>query len=72
MSNDQGVFVFPQLPPGAYTVTVEKAGFKRTEKTDVVLSAGDKLNAGDFQLEAGEISATVEVTGRRRTTIAQV
>ena len=61
VSNEQGVFVFAQLPPGAYTLTVEKAGFKRTEKADVVLSAGDKLNAGDFQLEAGEISATVEV-----------
>ena len=61
VSNEQGVFVFPQLPPGAYTITVEKSGFKRIGKSDVVLSAGDKINAGDFQLEAGDISATVEV-----------
>jgi hypothetical protein len=60
-TNDEGVFVFPQLPPGSYTVTVEKQSFKRSGKTDVTLSAGDKLNAGDFQLEPGNISATVQV-----------
>jgi hypothetical protein len=61
VSNDQGVFVFPQLPPGAYTVTVEKSGFKRLEKAGVVLSTGDQINAGDFQLEPGDISATVQI-----------
>lgn len=61
VSNDQGVFVFPQIPAGAYTVTVEKAGFKRIELADVVLSAGDQINAGDLQLEPGEVSATVQV-----------
>lgn len=60
-TNDDGVFVFAQLQPGAYTITVEKTGFKKYEKTGVVLSTGDKLNAGDFALEAGEVSATVEV-----------
>src|SRR6266542_6184 len=60
-TNEQGDFVFPQLPPGTYPITVEKAGFKKVEKANVVLSTGDKLNAGDFELEPGDLSATVQV-----------
>jgi hypothetical protein len=61
VTNDQGVFVFAQIPAGSYTVTVEKSGFKRIELADVVLSAGDQINAGEFQLEPGAISATVQI-----------
>lgn len=61
-TNDDGFFVFPQVKPGNYTVTVEKSGFKKFEKTNVILSTGDRLNAGDFTLEIGEISNTVTVT----------
>src|SRR5262245_29690567 len=41
-----GIFIAPQLPPGAYTISVEKQGFKKVEKGSVVLSTSDKLNAG--------------------------
>jgi Carboxypeptidase regulatory-like domain/TonB-dependent Receptor Plug Domain len=61
VSNDQGVFVFAQLPTGTYTVTVEKAGFKRLQKADVALSAGDQISVGDFELETGGVSETVQV-----------
>src|SRR5215831_17467738 len=47
-TDSDGIFVAPQLPPGAYTISVEKQGFKKVEKGSVVLSALDKLNAGDF------------------------
>ena len=60
-SNEQGAFVFAQLPSGSYTITVEKAGFKRLQKADVALSAGDQISVGDFQLETGGISETVQV-----------
>src|SRR5207244_10739997 len=33
----QGRFVFPQLQPGHYTITVESQGFKKLERKDVVL-----------------------------------
>ena len=56
-----GIFVAPQLPPGAYTISVEKQGFKRVEKGSVVLSALDKLNAGDFTLEVGQVSEAVQI-----------
>lgn len=61
-TNTDGVFVAAQLPPATYVVTVERDGFKRVEKTGVVLNAADQLNAGSFALEAGAVSETVTVT----------
>src|SRR5579871_6198663 len=34
-TNSEGDFIFPQLPPGTYRLTVEVAGFKKIEKSDV-------------------------------------
>ncbi len=56
-----GVFIALQLPPGAYTITVEKQGFKKVEKSNVVLSTSDKLNAGDFTLEVGQVTEAVQI-----------
>ncbi len=61
-TNEIGVFVFPQLPPGNYVIKAEKSGFKAIEKSNVILSTGDKLNAGEFTLEVGAVSETVQVT----------
>src|SRR5262245_7128842 len=61
-TNNQGVFVAPQLPPGKYTVTVEKKGFKKLEKTEIILNAIDLTNAGDFVMGVGEVTETVTVT----------
>ena len=43
-TNDAGIFVSAQLPPGSYVVRVSKPGFRLLEQTDVILSTGDKLN----------------------------
>jgi hypothetical protein len=61
-SNSEGGFVVAQLPPGNYTVTVEKSGFKQLEKSGVVLSAIEHLNAGDFTLEIGNVKEVITVT----------
>src|SRR6185369_5489304 len=42
-----GDFVFPQLPPGTYTLTVESQGFKKAEQSGVVLPVSSKVNTGD-------------------------
>ncbi|HTP33185.1 MAG TPA: carboxypeptidase regulatory-like domain-containing protein [Candidatus Acidoferrales bacterium] len=63
-STPAGEFVFPNLEPGAYTVTVKAAGFKQYEKKDITLNALDRLAIGDLKLEVGAISETVEVTGQ--------
>src|SRR5262245_51261464 len=61
-SNNVGVFVAPQLPPGKYNVSVEKSGFKRLEKSDIILNAIDLVNAGNFVLDVGAVTETVTVT----------
>ena len=60
-TNDAGVFVAPQLPPGRYDISVEKNGFKKLFKTDIVLNAIEQLNAGDFTLEVGQVSESITV-----------
>ncbi len=63
-TQETGYFTFPQLQPGAYTLRVALEGFKTVERTNVVLNANDKLNAGIVTLEVGARSETVTVTGR--------
>jgi len=60
-TNAEGDFVFPQLPPGTYIIRVEKAGFKKVEKSNVNLSTGDRLNAGDFSLEIGQVTEAIQI-----------
>src|SRR5262245_31925133 len=61
-TNSAGVFTAPQLPPGTYTVAVEKTGFKKLEKTNIILNAIDLVNAGDFTLDLGAVTDTVTVS----------
>jgi hypothetical protein len=61
-SNSSGGFSAPQLPPGNYNISVEKTGFKKYEKTNVVLNATDIVNAGDFTLDVGAVTDTVTVS----------
>jgi len=60
-TNSEGVFVVAQLPPGRYSISVEKPGFKKLEKTDITLSAIEQVNAGEFQLQVGEITDVITV-----------
>jgi hypothetical protein len=61
-TSESGDFVAPNLPPGTYGITVEAPGFKKLEKTDIILSAADRLNAGEFVLTVGAVSEKVTVT----------
>lgn len=60
--SDDGTFSIPNLPPGNYTVSVDSPGFKSLKKSGIVLSAADRLNAGDFTMSVGAESASVTVT----------
>ncbi len=56
-----GTFQFSLLKPGRYSVTVEKAGFRRTvQKPEVLLGQTSTVNA---KLEVGETTQTIEITG---------
>jgi len=56
-----GEFTFTAVLPGRYSVAAEMAGFKKAEKTDLNLTAAERLSAGEFRLEVGDISQSVSV-----------
>jgi Carboxypeptidase regulatory-like domain/TonB-dependent Receptor Plug Domain len=60
-TNAEGAFVFPLLPPGTYTLSAEMAGFKKSEKSNVVVPVATKVNVGDVVLEVGSLTETVSV-----------
>ena len=61
-SNASGVYNFNALPPDHFTLTAEAPGFKRQVLQDIRLNP-EQSNAIDVQLEIGEATLTVTVTG---------
>jgi hypothetical protein len=61
-TNEAGVFSIPALPPGLYTVKVEKQGFGSQNRSDITLSVGQTMGL-DFKLAVGNVAEVVEVTG---------
>ncbi len=60
-TNLLGVFAFPELPPGTYTLIAESRGFKKTEKHDIVIPVSSKIDTGDLVLELGSVTETINV-----------
>ncbi|HEX7956857.1 MAG TPA: TonB-dependent receptor, partial [Pyrinomonadaceae bacterium] len=60
-SGDEGFYRISELPPGNYTLTVEKAGFKKTTFENLVVRA-EQVQGVDVVLTAGEVAETVTVT----------
>ena len=63
-SNNDGDFVFLDVAPGTFTVSVQVTGFKRLDKSNLNLAASDRLAVGDLRLEVGTVSEAVEVTAQ--------
>src|SRR5579862_2805324 len=61
-TNNEGVYVLPNLPPGPYRVQVSKAGFKTIIRPDIILNVQDALSI-NFTLPVGATLETVTVTG---------
>jgi hypothetical protein len=61
-TNDEGIYVLPDLPPGPYRLQVSKVGFKAIIKPDIVLSVQDALSL-NFTLPVGAFYETVTVEG---------
>lgn len=60
VTNDEGVFTIPLLPPSVYQVRVEHSGFAPIEFPSIVLNIGDR-KALQIKLRAGDVSANVVV-----------
>lgn len=61
-ADSSGRFVFPTLSPSTYKLTIEAKGFKKMERTGMLLVANDKLTLGDVALEVGGANETVTIT----------
>ncbi|MGH9783019.1 MAG: carboxypeptidase-like regulatory domain-containing protein, partial [Terriglobia bacterium] len=60
-SNNSGLYVLPNLPPGRYRVQVSQAGFQTSIREDIMLVVGQQqvLNTS---LQVGEVTQQVTVT----------
>ncbi|HEU0120136.1 MAG TPA: TonB-dependent receptor [Bryobacteraceae bacterium] len=55
-----GLYVFSQLPPGNYEVSVEHSGFRKSVQTGATLRVNQTLEL-NFAMQIGEVNQTVEV-----------
>ncbi len=60
VTNTDGFFTFASVPPGAYNVAVENAGFLKYEQTGLALGASERRNI-DVAMQVGSASEKVEV-----------
>jgi hypothetical protein len=61
VSSDAGLYVFPNLPTGIWTVTAEKAGFKKLVRSGIEIFIAQRQSL-DLKLEVGDVKQTVEVS----------
>lgn len=61
VSNDNGIYNFPNLNPGSYTLTIDRSGFKKVEHTHTVVDV-NQANQQNIALELGSASEVVEVS----------
>lgn len=62
ITSEAGYYRVLLLPIGTYTVTAELSGFRKSERSGLVLSAGQTLVA-DIDLAVGGVTETISVTG---------
>ncbi|MFN9299262.1 MAG: carboxypeptidase regulatory-like domain-containing protein [Acidobacteriota bacterium] len=60
-SNDSGLYAFPALVPGSYSVKVDKAGFKTYSQTNIEVQVQAQVRV-DVAMQIGQVSETVEVS----------
>jgi hypothetical protein len=61
VTNADGAYVFQSLNPGSYTITVERPGFKKLERTHTVVDV-NQVNEQNLSLEIGASNEVVEVS----------
>lgn len=61
-TNTDGIYNFGALPPSAYSLTIEKQGFKK-KILDHVGVIAEQANALNIQLELGPVTESVTVSG---------
>jgi hypothetical protein len=60
LTDEAGNYLLTLLPPGAYNLAVEAAGFRRLLENDVTLEVNQRARV-DFKMQLGSVNETVEV-----------
>jgi hypothetical protein len=63
-TNPDGTFVFPTVEPDTYVARVVLAGFKTLERSNIVVSPGDRVALGTLTIEVGALEETITVSGQ--------
>ena len=61
-SNASGDYDLPDLSPGTYRLEIEKTGFKKLIKPDVILHVQDAAEI-DFEMTVGSVTESITVEG---------
>ena len=61
VTSEAGIYVFPNVPPGIWTITAEKPGFKRSVQNGIEIFIAQR-QVLDLRLEVGDVQQSVEVT----------
>lgn len=65
-SDEAGIYIFNAVPAAHFKITVEHPGFKKKVLESVEIIP-DQLNALNLQLDVGQVTETVQVTGTTQT-----
>ncbi|HUK18539.1 MAG TPA: TonB-dependent receptor [Bryobacteraceae bacterium] len=61
-TNIDGIYAFPRIPPGRYSLKIEATGFKTYINPEVGLEVNQRARV-DVAMQVGAITESVEVTG---------
>ncbi|HYO83789.1 MAG TPA: TonB-dependent receptor, partial [Bryobacteraceae bacterium] len=61
VSSDSGLYVFPTLSTGVYSLTVDKTGFNRITLSDIEIRIAQRMDL-DIKLELGNVQQTISVS----------
>lgn len=71
VTDDQGYYLFTNLPIGKYTIEVTQTGFQKKQQTGVSVFADARLTS-DFQLTVGDVNQSIEVVASAGETLNTV
>src|SRR6478609_2904509 len=61
-TNEDGIYAFPRIPVGKYSLKIEAKGFKTSLQSDLVLELNQRARL-DVAMQVGGITETVTVSG---------
>ncbi len=70
VTNQQGIYRFPSLPPGTYEITYALQGMNTLVRKDIIITAG-KTTTINVTLEPKKLEESIVVTGQTPTVDVQ-